>query len=273
MKREVQINNLIIYKSESNYIVKAPDGSVVFSSIFRNDVVNWCKNNRAYLKREVRLNKVDSSLLINNVHLVHGSDHIVDRPKYGVGSSDCDYGRGFYCVEDKNVELAKEWACSRYNKTGVGYINFYSIDLSDLNILYLNDLDIIYWVCITTKHRKLGSIDNIRDIIRKYYIDVNKYDIIVGWRCDDNFSDIINRFIDGGMTAEAIAECVKLGYLQNQVVLKSKLAFSKIKFVKVDKVENFNLYYRKFETRLKNANAKVRDCIIRNRIGKYITDY
>ena len=41
--------------------------------------------------------------------LYHGSDSIVKSPEYGKGKFYNDYGRGFYCTENK--ELAKEWAC------------------------------------------------------------------------------------------------------------------------------------------------------------------
>ena len=37
----------------------------------------------------------------------HGSDHIIERPKYGYGKIYNDYGVGFYCTENQN--MAKEW--------------------------------------------------------------------------------------------------------------------------------------------------------------------
>ena len=42
------------------------------------------------------------------INLFHGSDHIVERPMFGKGWKNNDYGLGFYCTE--SVELAKEWA-------------------------------------------------------------------------------------------------------------------------------------------------------------------
>lgn len=40
----------------------------------------------------------------------HGSDHIIERPKYGYGKIYNDYGVGFYCTENQN--MAKEWGVS-----------------------------------------------------------------------------------------------------------------------------------------------------------------
>ena len=39
----------------------------------------------------------------------HGSDHIIERPKYGYGKIYNDYGVGFYCTENQN--MAKRNGC------------------------------------------------------------------------------------------------------------------------------------------------------------------
>ena len=46
----------------------------------------------------------------------HGSDHIIERPKYGYGKIYNDYGVGFYCTENQN--MAKEWGVRRFKKLG-----------------------------------------------------------------------------------------------------------------------------------------------------------
>lgn len=46
--------------------------------------------------------------------LYHGSEKILEKPVYGFGRTDNDYGRGFYCTEDR--ELAKEWACQSFEE-------------------------------------------------------------------------------------------------------------------------------------------------------------
>ena len=53
-----------------------------------------------------------------DITIYHGSQQIVEVPKYGVGKTYNDYGQGFYCTE--NIELAKEWACPVKND-GYGY--------------------------------------------------------------------------------------------------------------------------------------------------------
>ena len=53
----------------------------------------------------------------------HGSDHIIERPKYGYGKIYNDYGVGFYCTENQN--MAKEWGVSADKN---GYANRYEIE-------------------------------------------------------------------------------------------------------------------------------------------------
>lgn len=43
--------------------------------------------------------------------LYHGSQIILEKPEYGKGARNNDYGRGFYCTEE--IELAREWACAK----------------------------------------------------------------------------------------------------------------------------------------------------------------
>ena len=45
-----------------------------------------------------------------NLILYHGSQQIVEVPKFGIGKSYNDYGQGFYCTE--SIELAKRMGMS-----------------------------------------------------------------------------------------------------------------------------------------------------------------
>ena len=56
--------------------------------------------------------------------LYHGSDKIIEQPKYRGGKDNNDYGYGFYCTE--YPELAREWAVTSEHD---GYINSYELDI------------------------------------------------------------------------------------------------------------------------------------------------
>ena len=92
--------------------------------------------------------------------IYHGSQHIVEVPKYGVGKTYNDYGQGFYCTE--SIEIAKEWACPVKNN---GYSNKYILHLDGLNVMHLTDgqFNILNWLAILLNNRKF----DIRYIRRK----------------------------------------------------------------------------------------------------------
>lgn len=274
MKRVKQINNIVIYYLDSYFIAKAPDGSVIYRSKTYAEIESWCKLNKKYRKNfELKLQKVHEFNVNNKTVLLHGSEHIVRNPVFGGGNSANDYGLGFYCVEERNIELAREWSCSIYNVSGVGYVNKYEIDTTGLKILNLNNFDIIYWVALTAQFRNISSsLDVVLQLWNNYHIELSKYDIIVGWRCDDTYSKIIKDFATGYITIEAVADAMKKGYLDNQVVLKSKKAFDRIKFIGAEKVD-FSLYNKKFINRKDRADDAVEKCKRMFRQGHYIDYY
>ena len=65
----------------------------------------------------------------------HGSDHIIERPKYGYGKIYNDYGVGFYCTENQN--MAKEWGVSADKN---GYANRYEIECDASNSRFSNKI-------------------------------------------------------------------------------------------------------------------------------------
>lgn len=54
--------------------------------------------------------------------IFHGSENIIDKPIYGKGKSNNDYGRGFYCTED--YDLACEWSVDENRN---GFVNSYDV--------------------------------------------------------------------------------------------------------------------------------------------------
>ena len=62
-------------------------------------------------------------MIMSELVLLHGSDHIIEKPDLLHGHDHNDYGRGFYCTTD--LQLAGEWACKQNND---GFINRICID-------------------------------------------------------------------------------------------------------------------------------------------------
>ena len=187
--------------------------------------------------------------------IYHGSKDIIEKPEFGKGNKKNDYGLGFYCTE--NVELAKEWACSN-NETN-GYANQYEIDLSDYKVLDLRDekYSILNWIAILLKFRTFDINTPISArakeyILENFYVDVEEYDVIIGYRADDSYFSFAKDFINNTISVEQLAEAMRLGELGIQIVLKSKKAFNTVKYVSHELAE-CKEYYVKRVSRDKKA--------------------
>ena len=209
------------------------------------------------------------------IELCHGSRQVIEVPKYGQGEESNDYGRGFYTVLRPNIELAREWACSPYNNTNKGYVTTYNFCTKDLRILNLDKEPIIYWIVLTATYRGVAVDQNKLSLLQsKYLLNISNYDCVYGYRCDDTYSNIIRTFMGGYCTDQAIAEAVHLGHLKEQFVLVSPTAFSRIKYIEDEQVDDFRKYRQRFDNRKNEADRGLRECVRRNRgRGKDIEDY
>ena len=187
--------------------------------------------------------------------IYHGSKDIIEKPEFGKGNRKNDYGLGFYCTE--NVELAKEWACSN-NETN-GYANQYEIDLSDYKVLDLREekYSILNWMALLLKFRTFDvntpiSVQAKEYILENFYVDVEEYDVVIGYRADDSYFSFAKDFINNTISVEQLAEAMRLGELGIQIVLKSKKAFDTLKYISYELAE-CKEYYVKRVSRDKKA--------------------
>ena len=207
--------------------------------------------------------------------LYNGSDKIIKKPIFGYGKKTNDYGRGFYMTKD--VELAKEWAARE--SASDAYVNMYEIDLKELDVLDLEKLEdrVLKWIALLVRYREFNLKNPIgirgRDfLIDRYLLDVNKYDIIRGYRADDCYFMFARSFLNNEISIEQLGKALLLGKLGDQYALKSKKAFNSLKFVKSLKIDS-KVYYEKRLLRNKNA-ADEYDAVINkvNKSEKYLID-
>ncbi len=180
----------------------------------------------------------------NLITIYHGSPQIVDTPAFGLGRKHNDFGLGFYCTESN--ELAKEWAVSSLRD---GFSNRYTLDTEYLRILKLNtpDYTILNWMAVLVEHRLFSIRTPIARRAKQYLIEnfglnVNAYDLIIGYRADDSYFDYAEAFLNNAITVEQLARAMKLGKLGEQIVLKSQFAFSKIKYEGFEVAEKERYY-------------------------------
>jgi len=174
----------------------------------------------------------------------HGSTQIVEVPTFGEGRKNNDFGLGFYCTESN--DLAKEWAVSSLRD---GFSNRYTLDTEYLNILNLNspDYTILNWMAVLVEHRLFSIKTPVarrakRYLIENFGVNVNAYDLIIGYRADDSYFDYAEAFLNNTITVEQLSRAMRLGKLGEQIVIKSKFAFSKIRFEGFEVAEKGTYY-------------------------------
>ena len=207
------------------------------------------------------------------ITIYHGSEKIVEKPIFGGGRKNNDFGLGFYCTASK--ELAKEWAVSNLYD---GISNCYTLDTEYLNILNLNssDYSILNWIAVLVEHRVFSIKNPVARRAKRYLLDnfsinVNAFDLIIGYRADDSYFDYAESFLNNAISVEQLARAMKLGKLGEQIVIKSKFAFSKLKYEGYD-IANKDRYYVFRKDRNDEANKLYMEMLEEDSDGLYIQD-
>ena len=191
--------------------------------------------------------------------IFHGSEYVIDKPEYGVGSRFNDYGRGFYCTE--HIELAKEWACTSEHG---GYANKYYLDLEGLDVLNLNDKEhnILNWLAILLENRQFDITTEIALRAREYLLsnflpDYRNADVIIGYRADDSYFSFARDFIGNGLSLAKLKKAMYLGDLGEQIVIRSPQAFEGLQFIGYEIAESRE-YRQKRKARAYSARVAYR---------------
>ncbi len=171
--------------------------------------------------------------------LYHGSAEIVEKPVWGKGKIYNDYGRGFYCTE--HLEVAREWACTDDKD---GYVNQYELTMKNLKILNLSEgkYTILHWLTLLVIHRKIRLTTplmkrSVEWLQQNFFIDVNEYDVIIGYRADDSYFSFARAFLNNEISLEQLSYAMKLGKLGEQVVIKSVRGFEALRYLSYETVD------------------------------------
>ena len=191
----------------------------------------------------------------NKIILYHGSEKIIENPIFGAGKKNNDFGLGFYCTESN--DLAKEWAVSSLN-------------------LNSSDYTILNWIAILVEHRLFSIKTPVARRAKQYLIDyfsinVNAYDLIIGYRADDSYFDYAESFLNNTISVEQLAQAMRLGKLGEQIVIKSQFAFLNLKFEGYE-VADKNQYYDLRKARNDEANQYYLKMLDQEMDGLFIQD-
>lgn len=181
--------------------------------------------------------------------IYHGSQQIVEVPKFGVGKTYNDYGQGFYCTE--SIELAKEWACPVKND---GYSNKYVLHLDGLNVMHITNgqFNILNWLAILLKNRKFDITSPVGNSAREFILerflpDTENVDVMIGYRADDSYFSFAEDFVNNVISLRDLERAMQLGTLGEQIVLLSERSFNQIEFVEKEIADYREYYYKRAE--------------------------
>lgn len=194
---------------------------------------------------------------MERIVIYHGSETIIEKPIYGYGKTSNDYGLAFYCTT--SLEMAKEWA-SRTNASG--FANKYSFNATGLKVLDLTDpsFNVLNWIAILMHFRELSLSQKtlykrrLEFLEKNFYVDVTKYDVVIGYRADDAYFKFPLFFLQNELSIESLENIYKAGDLGKQIALISEKSFSRLSFVKAIKVER--VYKEKYYTRKSLADSR-----------------
>lgn len=193
---------------------------------------------------------------MNKIALYHGSNEIIEKPLFGKGKAYNDYGQGFYCTE--HIELAKEWSC---NEGVDGFANKYELDITGLKILNLSaeEYTILHWLALLIENRRFRVSTpvmrrGVQWLKEQFLIDINEYDLMIGYRADDSYFSFARAFISNEISLSQLKYAMRLGKLGEQYVLKTEKAFNQMEFISAELADN-TIYY---------ARRKMRDDEARN---------
>lgn len=179
--------------------------------------------------------------------IYHGSNHIIEQPRYGYGKPYNDYGLGFYCTEDQS--MAMEWGVGADHD---GYANAYRINCDGLTILDLNapEYTMLHWLAILLENRTFQTQTPLAAeakeyLLRNYCPDYSHADIIVGYRADDSYFSFANDFVSGTISYRQLCNAMQLGRLGLQVVIKSRQAFERLQYTGYEIADRRTWYARK----------------------------
>ena len=195
--------------------------------------------------------------MAETITLYHGSTKIIDKPEFGKGNPRNDYGHGFYCTQ--NLELAKEWASS--SRAG-GFANAYKLDTSGLAVLNLNDSEsgLMEWLALLVNNRVFTVASPLaaeaKDYMSAHFLlEIEVYDAVRGFRADDSYFTFAMDFLSSTISLRQLRRAMALGELGEQLMVKSRKAFSLLKYTGSEPADG-DIYYTKRLKRDREARAQ-----------------
>lgn len=139
-----------------------------------------------------------------------------------------------------------------------------------MKILDLNaeQFCILHWLTILLQNREFDTPSGLAYEAKAYLlgnfkVDYSAYDAIIGYRADDSYFSFAQDFINGTISYRQLNNAMHLVKLGQQFVLKSRQAFSLIKFTGYELAEVPLRTVQQYEQRQKNINRAQAETLAR----------
>ena len=98
------------------------------------------------------------------------------------------------------------------------------------------DYTMLHWLTVLLAHRTFDTRYGVATLAKQYLtenfsVDVDACDVVRGYRADDSYFSFAQDFISGAISYPQLTAAMRLGKLGEQIVIKSRRAFSRLKFV------------------------------------------
>lgn len=155
------------------------------------------------------------------IKLYHGSNVIVEKPRFINGQRALDFGAGFYLTSSQ--KQATKWAkiVTRRKGKGIPTVNVYELDkesLVGLNILIFETAN-GDWLDYVVKNRRSNN-------------STDDYDMVIGPVANDNTLPVIDNYMAGVYTKEEAIKRLLPQNLTYQYAIKSAYPLSLLQIKK-----------------------------------------
>ena len=168
--------------------------------------------------------------------IYHGSKIIIDKPVYKGSEETNDYGPSFYMTLE--LSSAKMWAC---RNDSLGIVSEYYVDdrsfrnLKVLDLTQKNKYSVLNWIAILLHFRVLSESFIKKNAIaiewlKQFYIDVDEYDVIIGFRADDSYFRFPTSFVSNRLSYDDLKNVFLSGNLGVQYAFMSEKAIKLLKY-------------------------------------------
>ncbi|MGL5574588.1 MAG: DUF3990 domain-containing protein [Sarcina sp.] len=182
----------------------------------------------------------------------HGSDSVIESPRFDGGRKFRDFGLGFYGTT--NIKVAKSWSTRKIEKDS--YVNKYRFNTSKIESLTF-DLDLDWILCIAY-NRRLIENESLNKALAIKYSDLSKYDVILGPTADDRMFDTLNMVFENNITLNHCLQSLNSMDLDIQYNFRSSKAINALEFINYIKLDELDKEYYSNEIKLKKDIMRIK---------------